>query len=375
MKRRLEIARGFLHTPKILFLDEPTLGLDPQSRNQLWTHVKHLNETERVTVFLTTHYMDEADRVAHRIAIIDHGRIVAQGSSARAEGADTDRVARGRLPRADRLDDSRRARGRGRPDAAGRQDVEEMSVSAIYILWLRELKRYSRSRAQIIASLGQPLLYLLALGFGLGPVFEKAGQGSYLQFVAPGVIGMSVLFSSIFSGIGLLWDRQFGFLKETLVAPVPRLHIMIGRTLGGATVSMIQGLLVIILCLIAGFRPQHVSTLPLAVLFMAFIAIVFAALGTVIGSRLQNMQGFQLIMNFLVMPIFFLSGALFPLNNLPIGLRIATRIDPLTYGIDGLRGAFIGTSHFSVGTNATVMSVMAIVFLALGARSFAKIQI
>ena len=219
-------------------------------------------------------------------------------------------------------------------------------MSAIYILWLREIKRYSRSRAQIIASLGQPLLYLLALGFGLGPVFEKAGQGSYLQFVAPGVIGMSVLFTSIFSGIGLLWDRQFGFLKETLVAPVPRLHIMIGRTLGGATVAMIQGLLVIVICFIAGFRPQHLSSLPLAVLFMALISIVFAALGTTIGSRLQNMQGFQLIMNFLVMPIFFLSGALYPLNNLPVGLVVATRIDPLTYGIDGLRGAFIGVSHF-----------------------------
>src|SRR3954453_14013305 len=150
-------------------------------------------------------------------------------------------------------------------------------MSAIYILWLRELKRYSRSRAQIIASLGQPLLYLLALGFGLGPVFEKAGQGSYLQFIAPGVIGMSVLFSSIFSGIGLLWDRQFGFLKETLVAPVPRLHIMIGRTLGGATVSMFQGLLVLIACLIAGFRPAHLAVLPLALAFMAMIAIVFAA--------------------------------------------------------------------------------------------------
>jgi ABC-2 type transport system permease protein len=248
-------------------------------------------------------------------------------------------------------------------------------MSAIYILWLRELKRYTRSRAQVIASLGQPLLYLLALGFGLGPVFEKAGQGSYLQFVAPGVVGMSVLFSSIFSGIGLLWDRQFGFLKETLVAPVPRLHIMIGRTLGGATVSMIQGLLVIVLCLIAGFRPQHLSSLPMAVLFMAFIAIVFAALGTVIGSRLQNMQGFQLIMNFLVMPIYFLSGALYPLNNLPKGLVVATRIDPLTYGIDGLRGAFIGTSHFSYGTNAAILSIVAAVFLTMGARSFAKIQI
>jgi ABC-2 type transport system permease protein len=248
-------------------------------------------------------------------------------------------------------------------------------VSAIYILWLRELKRYSRSRAQIIASLGQPLLYLLALGFGLGPVFEKAGQGSYLQFVAPGVIGMSVLFSSIFSGIGLLWDRQFGFLKETLVAPVPRLHIMIGRTLGGATVSMIQGLLVIGICILTGFRPLYLSSLPLAVMFMALISIVFAALGTTIGSRLQNMQGFQLIMNFLVMPIYFLSGALYPLNNLPTGLVVATRIDPLTYGIDGLRGAFIGVSHFGARTDAAVLSAVAAVFLALGAYSFSKIQI
>jgi len=248
-------------------------------------------------------------------------------------------------------------------------------VSAIYILWLRELKRYSRSRAQIIASLGQPLLYLLALGFGLGPVFEKAGQGSYLQFVAPGVIGMSVLFSSIFSGIGLLWDRQFGFLKETLVAPVPRLHIMIGRTLGGATVSMIQGMLVIGICMLTGFRPLYLSSLPLAVMFMALISIVFAALGTTIGSRLQNMQGFQLIMNFLVMPIYFLSGALYPLNNLPAGLVVATRIDPLTYGIDGLRGAFIGVSHFGARTDAAVLSAVAAVFLALGAYSFSKIQI
>src|SRR5215212_8921920 len=203
-----------------------------------------------------------------------------------------------------------------RPTRCARsQKCGDADVSAIYILWLRELKRYSRSRAQIVASLGQPLLYLLVLGFGLGPVFEKAGQGSYLQFVAPGVIGMSILFTSIFSGIGLLWDRQFGFLKETLVAPVPRLQIMIGRTLGGATIAMVQGTLVLIVCMIAGFRPQSVATIPLALLFMALIAIVFAALGTAIGSTLKDMQGFQFIMNFLVMPTFFLSGALFPLTN------------------------------------------------------------
>jgi ABC-2 type transport system permease protein len=248
-------------------------------------------------------------------------------------------------------------------------------VSAIYILWLRELKRYTRSRAQIVASIGQPLLYLLALGFGLGPVFRKAGEGSYLQFVAPGVIGMSILFTSIFSGIGLLWDRQFGFLKETLVAPVSRLSIMIGKTFGGATVAILQGLLILIICLIAGFRPAHVSAVPMALGFMMLIAIVFAALGTVIGSSLQNMQGFQLIMNFLVMPIFFLSGALYPLSNLPTVLAAITRIDPLTYGIDGLRGAFIGTGHFSPATDALVLVAVAAICLALGARAFSRIQI
>jgi ABC-2 type transport system permease protein len=189
------------------------------------------------------------------------------------------------------------------------------------------------------------------------------------------VIGMSVLFTSIFSGIGLLWDRQFGFLKETLVAPVPRVQIMIGKTFGGATVAILQGLLIVVVCLAAGFRPAHLSSLPLALLFMILIAIVFAAAGTVIGSGLQNMQGFQLIMNFLVMPIFFLSGALYPLNNLPVGLAAVTRINPLTYGIDGLRGAFISTAHFTPALDASLLAATALVLLALGARAFSRIKI
>lgn len=248
-------------------------------------------------------------------------------------------------------------------------------MSAIYILWLRELKRYFRSRAQIVASLGQPLLYLLALGFGLGPVFRKAGNGSYIQFVAPGVIGMTVLFSSVFSGIGLLWDRQFGFLKETLVAPVPRIRIMIGKALGGATVAILQGLLVVVVCLLVGFRPANVSALPVAILFMALIATVFASLGIAIGSKLENMQGFQLIMNFLVMPIFFLSGALFPLSNLPKALAIVTSVDPLSYGIDGLRSALIGIAHFGVATDIAVLCGVAVVLMLLGSYFFSKIQL
>jgi ABC-2 type transport system permease protein len=247
-------------------------------------------------------------------------------------------------------------------------------MSVVYILWLRELRRYVRSRAQIIASLGQPLLYLLALGFGLGPVFQKAGQGSYVQFVAPGVISMTVLFSSIFSGLSLLFDRQFGFLKETMVAPVPRIQIMLGRTLGAATVAVIQGLLVMLVCFLAGFRVSEWKVAPLALLFMGLIAFVFAGLGTAIGSVLQNMQGFQLIMNFLVMPIFFLSGALYPLNNLPGAFSVVTSLDPLSYGVDGVRATLIGMSHFGLMVDGAVLAITAALFLAIGSHFFSKIQ-
>jgi ABC-2 type transport system permease protein len=248
-------------------------------------------------------------------------------------------------------------------------------MSAIYILWLRELKRYTRSRAQIIASLGQPMLYLLVLGFGLGNVFQRAGYGSYFQFIAPGVIGMSVLFSSIFSGLGLLWDRQFGFLKETLVAPVPRIQIMIGRTLGGSTVAVIQGSLVMVVCLIAGFRPASWFAVPMALGFMVLIALLFAALGVAIGSSLQDMQGFQLIMNFLVMPIYFLSGAMFPLNNQGKVLTFVTALDPLSYGIDGMRSVLLGQAKFGAFTDLTVLVVVGAILLVFGAYRFSKIEV
>lgn len=248
-------------------------------------------------------------------------------------------------------------------------------MRVIYALWLREVKKYLRSRTQVVASLGSPIMYLGVLGFGLGPVFRKAGEGSYLQFMAPGVIGMTVLFSSMFSGIALLWDRQFGFLKETLVAPVPRLWIMTGRTLGGATVAVIQGLLIFAVSLVAGFRPSGLLALPPALLVLALTAVVFAALGTAIGSTLKDMQGFQLVMNFMVMPIFFLSGALYPLANLPKALAVLTRIDPLTYGVDGVRGALIGVTHFGVTADLAVLAGVAALLLAVGAWRFSKIEI
>jgi ABC-2 type transport system permease protein len=253
--------------------------------------------------------------------------------------------------------------------------VEKIMIRTIYILWLRQLKRYIRSRSRIIGSLGQPLLFLIALGYGLGPIFQKAGQGNYLEFLAPGIIAMSILFTAIFSGIEIIWDKQFGFLKETLVAPVSRLNIMIGRTLGGATVATLQGIIVFFISLAAGFRPTNITLLPIAFLIMVLTALLFTAMGTALASLLEDMQGFQMVMNFLVMPIFFLSGALFPLEGLPRLIFIAANLNPLSYGVDGLRGALVGQMHFSFITDFTVLSAITALFLVVGSYLFSKIEI
>src|ERR1700727_148930 len=157
-------------------------------------------------------------------------------------------------------------------------------MRAIYILCVRQLKRYVRSPARIIGSLGQPLVFLLALGFGLGATFAKAGAGNYFNFVTPGIVAMGIMFTAVFSGIEIIWDRQFGFLKETLVAPVPRLTIVLGRVLGGATVAMIKGTVFFIVCLVAGFRFDRAALLPVAWVFMFLIALLFTSIGTTFGS-------------------------------------------------------------------------------------------
>ncbi|HVP35916.1 MAG TPA: ABC transporter permease [Terriglobales bacterium] len=248
-------------------------------------------------------------------------------------------------------------------------------MNTIYILWLRQLKRYSRSRARIIGSLGQPLLFLVALGFGLNPIYKKAGAGNYIEFLAPGIIAMGVLFSAVFSGIEIIWDRQFGFLKETLVAPTSRIYIMIGRTLGGATVASFQGIITLLLALLVGFRLENVGFLPVTLVFIFLIALLFTAFGTAIASVLEDMQGFQLIMNFLVMPLFFLSGALFPLQGLPEALKIVAQVDPLSYGVDALRITLVNISHFGLVTDFLVLGVITFLILIVGSYLFSRIQI
>jgi ABC-2 type transport system permease protein len=253
---------------------------------------------------------------------------------------------------------------------------KEANMEIIYIHWLRQVKRYFRSRTRLFGSIVQPLLYLIALGFGLGPTFQNAGRGNYIQFLTPGVVGMIILFAAVFSGIDLIFDRRFGFLRATLVAPVSRLTIIAGRTLGGATVALIQGLLVFIFCFLVGFRPVSFMSIPLALLFMVLTALMFAALGTMVASLLTDFNGFQTFTNFLAMPLFFFSGALFPLAGVSKVMLFIARINAFSYGVDGLRAVLIGGSPpFGVAVDLTVMIILTAILMALGAYFFSKMQL
>jgi ABC-2 type transport system permease protein len=248
-------------------------------------------------------------------------------------------------------------------------------MSAIYILWLRQLKRYFRTRIRILSSLGQPVLFLVSLGFGFGPLYQRAGAGNYLQYLVPGVIAMGILFPAVFSGVEIIWDRQFGFLKETLVAPVSRFQIVLGRTLGGATTALIQGTIVLIICSMAGFRVENFLLLPIAFGFMFMIALLGNSIGTAIGSVLDDVQGFQLIMNFLVTPLFFFSNALFPVDGLPPPLKLLVHLNPLSYGIDGLRGALSGAFLFGPAIDLVILGGITAILLGTGSYLFSRIQL
>jgi ABC-2 type transport system permease protein len=249
-------------------------------------------------------------------------------------------------------------------------------MDIVHTIWLRNMKRYLRSRSRIIGSLGMPLFFLLVLGFGLNSVVRIPGTGQgYMGFIVPGIISMSVLFTSVFSGIQIIWDKQFGFLKETLVAPVSRMEIMLGQTLGGATTAWIQGFIILALSLLMGLNIASVSGFVIASVFMVLIGLSFTAFGIAIASKMEDMHGFQLIMNFVIFPIFGLSGALFPIDSLPSWLRSLTLLDPLTYGVEGIRYGLAGTSQINPFIGLLVLAGFTVFMVVVGALLFRKINV
>ncbi|MEW6143210.1 MAG: ABC transporter permease [Chloroflexota bacterium] len=207
----------------------------------------------------------------------------------------------------------------------------------IYGIWRRELIRFAREKSRIASSLAAPLLWLVVLGGGLQMVRIPVG-GNYQSFLYPGIIGMTILFTSVFSGISVIWDREFGFLKEILVAPVARWSIVLGKAMGGATAALIQALILLPLAPLVGVE-LSLARLPLVIMLMVVIAIGLTSTGLLIASLMGSMEGFNLIMGFAIQPMFFLSGALFPLSGAPEWLRVISYINPFTYGVDALRWA------------------------------------
>lgn len=240
----------------------------------------------------------------------------------------------------------------------------------VYTIWLREMKLFLRAKSRVVGSIATPFFWLAFVGVGFRSAFTPNLPTDYLTFMAPGIIGMSLLFSSMFSGLSVLWDRQFGFLKEILVAPVSRVSVMIGKTLGGATISTLQAISILLISILMGVKLENPSGIPLAVLFMVLISAAFISLGLAFASRMEDPHGFQIIMSFIILPIFFLSGALFPIDRLPIWLRALSYLDPLTYGVDALRGTLIGIYQFSLMLDFLAVSVFLVATTAIGSYLF-----
>lgn len=247
-------------------------------------------------------------------------------------------------------------------------------MDILYILWLRQVRRYWRSGSRLLGTLGQPILLLLALGYGIGAIYRRAGEGNYLQFLVPGIITQTVLLSGIFWGIIILQDKRFGFLSEMLVAPVSRTKILLGSALGGATISVFQGILVFAISIAFGFRPHSWATVGPAFLVLVLMCVALTSFGAGLASMVDDFQGFQGINNLLVMPMFFLSSALYPLNSVPTALRIISTLNPVSYMVDALRYLLANQTHFGLGKDLIVMTVAFVACLAFAINRFNRIQ-
>ena len=248
-------------------------------------------------------------------------------------------------------------------------------INAIYSIWLREMIRYSRDRMRILSSIAIAFFYLTIVAVGIGS-FASVGNLDFKLFMAPGIVGITILFTSMFSGMSIIWDRQFGFLKEILVAPVSRTSIILGKLIGSTTIAIANGLMVLILAIILVPVPITIGILP-TIVFMILTAFAVVSLGLIIASRMRSMEGFQAVLSFLILPLFFLAGVFFPLDTSPDHIKIASMLDPLTYGVDGMRGSMIGTqySHFPLMIDFGVLLVFDIVMIVIASYLFSRTSV
>jgi len=245
-------------------------------------------------------------------------------------------------------------------------------LEGFYALWYREMKVFTREKSRIVSSLFTPLLWIVVFGGGLGSAVSLGGV-NYQVFIFPGILTMTILFSSVFFGLYIVWDKKIDFFKEVLVAPLSRTTIFAGKMVGGSVDALIQGCAMLAFGVILGISYSP-TVLILAFIFMFVLASALASLGLIIGSNMESVEGFQLIISFLVFPMFFFSGALFPIRDLPPYLLMFTVLDPVTYAVDGLRGLLLGSSQLPIILNLLILSAFATVMIGVGTWSFRRLK-
>lgn len=246
------------------------------------------------------------------------------------------------------------------------------NLGRLYALWLREFKVFIRERSRLIASTFTPVLWLFVFGSGFGSTHPSISV-DYQKFIFPGIVCMSVIFSAVFFGSYIIWDRKFDFLKSVMVAPVSRDIVFVGKTLGGMTNSLVQAAILIVIGLTIGIN-LDVITLTQTIIIVLFLSFILTSLGLAIGSYIESLEGFQLIISFVVFPLFFLSGALFPLKGLPPWLFFLSTIDPATYAVDALRAAILRISTYSFSLDVGVLLIFTIIFAIFGSYSFRRMK-
>lgn len=247
----------------------------------------------------------------------------------------------------------------------------------VYVICLREFIKFFREKSRLLGTLARPVLWLFVVGNGMSSLIKPQAGFSYLQFIFPGMIGMTILFSSIFSSISIVWDREFGFMKEMLVAPISRLSIVIGKALSGTLISVAQAIIILILTPFLGIHLTIMQFIEITAV-ATLVSFCITSMGILIAARLTSFDGFNIIMNFLVMPMFFLSGAMYPVSSMPPALRHLTHINPLTYGIDAFKHVLLknGTPplgpEFPLAVDLLIVAAVSVVMLTLAALSFRR---